>query len=386
MANTLDELRLTKKILAGLVFVVVGVALINLGDSTSGLPGWEWLRWLRLGELGTICIGAGLLSVWLDQYLKKTNNEADDLRFKHLFASQIPAMRDAVIESFAVGADDLRRVATPELLDQIITNSLGLRLGDETFAAEIYRDIRDQAVRATERWHDASVSIHLSPVITGSSSEGAATDPLYVVTARWEYSTVPSHHTRRFACVGTREDYDELSHDPGETSAWYFAPKPGMAAGDREAFELLQFTIDGEARNIRRSTRRGGQIYSVNLGTEVTEAGEPVTIAYTYRTVIRADSHVLHFDIEQPTKGISVEFDYGDTDIERVSVLDLIPTTAAARTERTPKEVPARIVRVDYGGWMFPRSGFAFVWTEGPPVPVTAPQSQRRAIIADAPS
>ncbi|MCA4994223.1 hypothetical protein HWD35_05815 [Tsukamurella tyrosinosolvens] len=363
MTSTLDELRLTKKILAGLVFVVVGVVLINVGEHIAPMPGWEWLQWLRLGELGTICIGAGLLSVWLDHYLKKTNDEADDLRLDRLFTRKLPEMRDMVLAAFAFKPDDLRRVATPDMLDQIITNSLSLRLGDDTFASEIYRDIRDQAVKATERWHDASVSIHLSPAIAGSSTTGAATDPLYVVTVRWEYTTVPAHHTRRFACVGTRDDYDELSHEPGETSAWFFTPKAGLTAGDTEAFEVLQFTVDGTPHKIRRSTRRGGQIYSVNLGSETIDRAEPVTIAYTYRTVVRRDGHLLHFDIEQPTRGISVEFDYGDTDIDRVSVLDLIPTTQAARTERTPKEVPARIIRVDYAGWMFPRSGFAFVWT-----------------------
>lgn len=47
--------------------------------------------------------------------------------------------------------DDLKRVANPELLDDIASNVMSLRLGDEQFAREIYRDIRDQAIHA-ERW------------------------------------------------------------------------------------------------------------------------------------------------------------------------------------------------------------------------------------------
>ena len=53
-------------------------------------------------------------------------------------------------------------MATPELLDDIAANVMALRLGDEQFAREIYRDIRDQAIRAAERWYDVAVCVRLS--------------------------------------------------------------------------------------------------------------------------------------------------------------------------------------------------------------------------------
>ena len=37
-------------------------------------------------------------------------------------------MRDAVLEAFAANHDDLARIATPHMLDHVITNSLALRL------------------------------------------------------------------------------------------------------------------------------------------------------------------------------------------------------------------------------------------------------------------
>jgi len=66
-------------------------------------------------------------------------------------------MRDAVIRGFAFDDEDLARVASSETLDDIIQNSLALRLGDKTFAEEVYQDIRDQAIRASERWLNAKV-------------------------------------------------------------------------------------------------------------------------------------------------------------------------------------------------------------------------------------
>ena len=46
-------------------------------------------------------------------------------------------MRDAVVEGFAIHPEDLKRVATPELLDDIAANVMALRLGDEQFAREV---------------------------------------------------------------------------------------------------------------------------------------------------------------------------------------------------------------------------------------------------------
>ena len=53
-------------------------------------------------------------------------------------------------------------MATPELLEDIAANVMALRLGDEQFAREIYADIRDQAIRAAERWYDVAVRVRLS--------------------------------------------------------------------------------------------------------------------------------------------------------------------------------------------------------------------------------
>lgn len=370
MNDTLERFQRTKKVLVGLIFVVVGIVLLTVSKVLPTWPNLAWIAVLPWGEIGGILIGAGVFSIWLDSYFEREKQQADDERLQRLFIQQAPAMRDAVINGFAFHPDDLARVSTPAMLDQIIRNSLAIRLGDKAFATEIYDDIRDQAVRATERWHDAKVSIRLSPLSMDGGTPAGSTSPeqetvapLYVVSVRWEYTVVPHHQIRRFACVSDHDDYNELGHDDNGTSVWYFTPKSGVDATSRDAFDLVQFTVDGEERSVRRSTRKSGQVYAVNLGEDVIEAGKPVTVAYTYRTVTARDGHMLYFDIEQPTRGIEVELDYGDCDIAHVSVLDLIASSRKTRIERTPTAVPGRAVRIDFDGWVFPRSGVAFVWS-----------------------
>lgn len=59
------------------------------------------------------------------------------------------------------------------------------------------------------------------------------------VTVTWEYTTIPSSPTRRFACTSDREEFHELVSDVPSTSTWFMTPHPGFDAADKDSFELL---------------------------------------------------------------------------------------------------------------------------------------------------
>ena len=203
------RLRRLKAALLAVSLTLAGVLLMMLNAwlAPLRLGDWAWLQALPLGELGGTLFGAGLLSTFFE-YTFRRDQEAHTLaRFRQIIREEAPAMRDAVVEGFAIHPEDLKRVATPELLDDIAANVMALRLGDEQFAREIYRDIRDQAIRAAERWYDVAVRVRLSTAVERST----AGTPLLDVTVEWEYTTVPSSATRRFACVSDQDEYNSYS-------------------------------------------------------------------------------------------------------------------------------------------------------------------------------
>ncbi|WP_431230455.1 hypothetical protein [Paenarthrobacter nicotinovorans] len=338
--------------------LALGIGLQVLSAHIHEMAALSWAGFLPLSEIGGTLFAAGLFGVAWDYFDGKDKEARTDERIRHLLEESAPSFRDAVVRGFAVENDDLRRVATPELLDSIAGNVLAMRLGDRAFAEEVYADIRDQAIRAPERWHDVDVDIRLSTV--GENTKGA---PRFVVTVKWEYTVVPSHEVQRFACVADRDEFRELVSDIPSTATWYMVPRPGFDASKRDAFELVQFAIDGVERPIRRTERKTGQTYSVNLGEERLAAAKPVRISYIYKTITPKAGHLLHFDIDQPTKGMSVTLDYSDSEISRVSVLDLIASTKHARIERMPISVPGKSVTLSFDGWVFPRTCIAFVCT-----------------------
>lgn len=340
--------------------------MLNAWLTPLQLGSWQWLHALPLGELGGTLFGAGLLSTFFE-YAFRRDQEAHTLaRFRQIIREEAPAMRDAVVEGFAIHPEDLKRVATPELLDDIAANVMALRLGDEQFAREIYRDIRDQAIRAAERWYDVAVRVRLSTAVERST----AGTPLLDVTVEWEYTTVPSSATRRFACVSDQDEYTELRQDVPATSTWFMAPRPGMDARRREAYELLELTVDGRPQPIRRSTRATGQTYSVDLDEEA-RSGKPVRIRQVFRTITPQWSHRLYFAVAQPTRGWSLRLDYTDTNIAEIQVSDTISPTPPARITRSPEAVPGKVIAVEASSWLLPRSGVAFTWATKDELPQT---------------
>lgn len=140
-------------------------------------------------------------------------------------------------------------------------------------------------------------------------------------------------------------------------------PRPGFNAADRAAFELLQYSVDGEELPIRRSARKNSQSYTVRLGEEAVREGRPVRIRHVYRTITPQSGHLLHLTIAQPAKGLTLALDYTDTDIASMRVTDLISSAQRPRLSRLPNEAEAREITLDVPGWILPQAEVTFVWT-----------------------
>lgn len=354
------RLRKVKAALLAVSLTLAGILLMMLNGWIEHLKlgDWEWLHSIPLGELGGTLFGAGLLSTLFEYSFRKEQEEATVEQFRQIIHEQAPAMRDAVVEGFAIHPEDLKRVSNPDLLDDIAANVMSLRLGDEQFAREIYADIRDQAVRAAERWYDVEVRVRLSSILERSTFG----TPLFDVTVEWEYTTVPSGSVRRFACVSDRQEYRELLLDIPATSPWLMQNRPGVDAASRESYELLELTVDGRPQAIRRSTRKTGQTYSVQLDAAACN-GESVRIRQVFRVVTPKWGHRLYFELPQPCRRLSLSIDYTNTDIAHLTISDTVATSRAAQITRSPAAVAGKVVAVDMPGWLLPKSGFSATWT-----------------------
>ncbi|MCP3797963.1 hypothetical protein NLX83_01700 [Allokutzneria sp. A3M-2-11 16] len=350
MRSTLDRLYKTKLQLIAILMTSLGVILLLVKENLGvDAPGWFL-------DFGSALLTTGLLAVAFEYIDRKDGDERATQRLRQVLHEEAPAIRDAVLDSFAFNAKALKDVASNDTLDRIAANALGLRLGDGDLASDIYADIRNQVVQAPERWHDVDVNVTLSPWGDGPATGRGS---MFLATIRWEYRVTVAHPMLRFACVSDMAEYRELLRDPAITSVWHVDPSSTITADSPAAFELTHLTVDGQPKKIRRAQRRGGQIYSVDLGDVV---GSEVTVAYSYTVLVQRHGHLLYLDLPRPTKGVHVRLSYAGAGIRRVNTLDYFASAEQARVEHTSTDASAKTVDVGFDGWVFPRAGVAFVW------------------------
>ena len=354
------RLRKTKAALLATVLTLAGILLIMLNGWLAGLNlgDWSWLHALPLGELGGTLFGAGLLGTLFEYSFRKDQEAAPTRQFRQIIHDEAPAMRDAVIEGFRFNTDDLERIATPQLLDELAVNSLGMRFGDAAFGREVYGDIKHQAITAEERWYDARVDATLGIPRVRSY----APNPFFDLLVRWEYTVVPKHRFRKFAVVSDRQRYDQMVAERGETSVWFKPSGTGLDVTDEASFALVEFSVNGSSVSIERTADTHSQIYTVDIGEDLVTAQQPVVMSFTYRSRLRRDGHMVYFDIDRPVRGFSLEMDYRDTEIAQMLLVDHVSSTQRARIAKAPDVAGAQSYSFSYDGWVLPRAGITFVW------------------------
>lgn len=364
MQDLLHRLYKAKLTILAMVLTVVGLALMFLARWAAGQPNWSWMGNLPVGDLGLGLFTTGLLAVaW--QYFAGEVADAHTMQlFRAVQKEGIPDIRGAVIDGFAFEADDLARVANEKTLDQITENTLALQLGDRGLAADVYADIRQQVIQSPERRQNCAITVDLAPW-EGGADQAA----MFVATVRHEYRVIPTRPVVRFSATSDQQDYRELFKNPQSALVWFFKPVGDLDGGSAEVFELLQFTVDGQDQQIRRSKRSRGQSFTVTMADiPANDEGKPssspreVTVAYTYRVLVRQHGHLLYLNIGMLTKGLKVAFRYGGCGIRSMNTLDFIASATPSRLSQTPASVPTPAVEVSFDGWVWPRSGVTFVW------------------------
>ncbi len=127
-----------------LKLVLVASSLISIGLLLSIISDWlESIDAMQIvvaasSNLADALFVTGAIGLAIDYFTNKEKIAADLERTRRVLKELTPEFVDAVIDGFRVNRTDLQRVSTPELLDEIATNVLSMRLGDDQFAREIY--------------------------------------------------------------------------------------------------------------------------------------------------------------------------------------------------------------------------------------------------------
>jgi len=362
MQDALQRLYKTKLVLAAIIAVAVGAALLFLAHWVAATPQLHALRDLPIADVGSALFTSGLIAIFFE-YLDQRDAELRAMqRLRTVLKEEAPAIRDSVVDGFAFAPDSLTNVAAPAVLDRIVENCLAIQLSDKQLAHDVYTDLKAQVQRADERYRDLYVSVSLAPWADGPMQ---GDDAMYVATLSYEYRVVPKRSTMRFACVSDPDEYRDLVEEPGSTLTWNFRPVAGLTGGSSEAFRLTRVAVDGQTRPVGRSVRGKSQFYTATLDEKNVADGLEVTIAYTFSVLVPKNGHLLQLEIARPTKGFHIDFAYSGCGIQRVNALDYVAAAKQPTISQVPADAPSPSISLSFDGWVMPKGGVGFVWVLG---------------------
>lgn len=190
------------------ISTVLGITLLLLARWAEHTPGGAWTTNLPVTDIGSALFTTGLIAIFFEYIDQQDADERANQRLRTVLAEEAPAIRDAVIQGFAFNADDLAKVANPDVLDRIARNVLSLPLGDRDLAADAYtktcdsKSSRRRSAGATcrSRLHSPhqigqkgnTPAPAISPFVSSSSSALAASpnavspdDPMASLVGYW---------------------------------------------------------------------------------------------------------------------------------------------------------------------------------------------------------
>jgi hypothetical protein len=348
MPSLLQRLYRTKLALIATLFTGSGIVLL-------GAASWhDWGR-IPVVDIGSALLTTGLLALVFEYF---DAQDADE-RLGAVIEAKAPVLRDAVLEGFATSPERMRSLASPDVIDLVIRNSIAAQLRDPQLAADLYTNLAWQIGEVTKPpQYDAHVTVSLTPTSHGPTDGFGS---LFEVTTRWQYRTPKPPAVMRFSAVSDHDTYRRLVADPASVETWLTEPPTRPVQDEHDPFELLQCVINGVPHPIQRHTDETGVSFTV---TPSYPTSGDVDVSYTHRTYAPQLSHLLFIDVGT-TKGLRLDFTHSPAcGISHVNVLPYIASPTQPRVERSPAGVPNPTISLDFGdAWTFPRSGAAFTWT-----------------------
>lgn len=349
-----------------LAWVTAAIAVVGLGILVLGIRSskwtahrWDWLHNVPLDVLGSTLLSTGLVIVLFEYLGHKELEDRAISRLRRVLPEQEAILRKAILDGFAFDPASIAAIASDEAIDAAVRNCLAIRLQDPELAREVYKDVRQQVVKASERWRDLQIVITLGKANLGPAKGRGS---MFRASLKWRFRTTLVFDQLTFACVDEMAMYRELLGQATTRQVWYFERIGDLTAEHPSVFNVSGASVEGQRLDVQTEVRDGGRRFTVT-GPALTEnLGKEVLLEYSYEVLVQRNSHLIVIDVAQPSKSVTASLLYGDCGIRFVNVLDFFAGPAQARIGRSSRDAPIQSVEASFDGWVFPKSGVAFVW------------------------
>jgi hypothetical protein len=179
------------------------------------------------------------------------------------------------------------------------------------------------------------------------------------------YETILQKPRLLFACVAdtTQKQFNQLLQSAEYEGIWVSPPSEALQASGLTIFELLAISVDEIELDLVSQQQDERLEVICEHPSLATKKDQNVTVRYRYKTTAEQIGHVIHTTVNYPTYDVTIEFDFGDSSIDYVDVVDYFVSSRNPSINPSPDEKNPSKYSVQLRDWVFPKGGVAFVWS-----------------------
>lgn len=318
-----------------------------------------WLQAIPVQAIADACLTTLIIGFAYEWFIR-TESEG---KLRELFSEQLQDERSIILDEIprALWTDPsvIETVMDPKRVEQIIQSGLRMRLGDQQLADDIHAGLLRQTFDHETRWENLRYIVTLTTIRDDVPRE--IKDRYYDAYIDVRYETRLKKSQFLFSCIPS-EQYPDAARDAQYDLRARFERSPTIPDIDESVFDVDYCRVGSLSLDLDRETTPDGRCHITCSHTEMAQlVGSVVTVAYRYKLKANRRSHVYTVDINWPTKGVVIEFDYHDTDIRYMNVLTYFVTAQPAVVRSSPPARP-RKQDIEVRDWVFPKGGAVFVW------------------------
>jgi hypothetical protein len=349
----------------------LGIILLVLAHFASHLQkDWAWVRSIPLNDLGIAALTACFVGLVFERLSRREADAQSQERIRQIIQPMFENLDERVAKRQLIDAslfrDALHDVAH-QVIDERLVDLLEVRLNDRSLAQDAAKTMLMQLLTYPQRHIDyrltATLTLeeHVDPVPIATSTSTL----FYLAFIELHYMTTALQRDRLvFIRVPTIADYNALLKDDMFEHRWVEEDHVENPISDPAGFSLEYAEVGGIALEIAEENNTHGRclVGTDPSGRVSAMLGKPATIRYKYRVRVQRIGHLLMFNVQAPTRGVTIELDYAGTDIRHMNVYDFFDSPAKPTIRYLPTQTQAHRIEVRLDEWVFPKSGVVFGW------------------------
>jgi len=356
--QTIYHLKLWRVLLT-LILLTIVFYIISFWLKTKVPPPFDLLRYIPWDSLAGSCLSVvviGFVYEWVVR--NETEQKLHEVLGQH-FQNQVSAIDTQISKAMLTTPELMKSVLAPDMVDEVIRTGLEVRLGDAQLAQEAYDSYLSHLLGHKRRRTNYRCNIYLTTIQT-SDIPDAITQKYFDGYIDVRYDTVLQKDSFRFTSAATMEEYNELIKDPDWELCWLANPTRDFPK--EVAFKVESMRVRELALNIRTEYVDGKYVIVADHSGLQSMQEQNVTIYYRYKVRIRKRGHLFMEDMQCPTHHVVVEFDYAQTDIHFVNVMNFFLSKTKPAIRYIPSrqkyhkvEIELTLPRLKRGGFLVPR-------------------------------